>query len=286
MEVIFLHGYTEKEKFEIARRYLIPKQLRKNALKPSQLKITDAGLRYLIQHYARESGVRNLEKQLGKICRKVAYKVALGRSEGVTIKDGKTIEKFLGMPIFQREEMQARKTPGVVTGLAWTQYGGDVLHIESVSVEGKGGIQLTGSLGEVMQESANIAYTFVRSLAKDKLKKNYFEKNSFHLHVPSGATPKDGPSAGVTMAASLYSLVNHKPVRRDLAMTGELTLTGQVLPVGGIKEKLLAAKRAGIKTVLLPKKNQRDLKEIEKEAKEGLKIHFVSQMNEVLPHLF
>lgn len=288
MEVIFLHGYTEKEKFEIARRYLIPKQLRRNALKASQVRFSDAGLRYLIRHYARESGVRNLEKQIGKICRKVAYRVATGRSETVSLKDAKAIERFLGIPIYQTEEKQAIKTPGVVTGLAWTQYGGDVLHIESLSVEGKGGIMLTGSLGDVMQESANIAYTYVRSLAKDipAAKKNFFEKNSLHLHVPSGATPKDGPSAGVTMAASLYSLVAHKPVRQDIAMTGELTLTGQVLPVGGIKEKLLAAKRAGIKRVILPRKNQRDLKEIEKEAKEGLQIRFASHMNEVLPQLF
>jgi ATP-dependent Lon protease len=287
MEIIFLHGYTDQEKFAIARKYLIPKQLKKNAVKASQIRFTDKGLRYLILHYARESGVRNLEKQIGKICRKVAYRVATGRPESVKIDEVKVIEKFLGPPIFPAEDQMLETVPGVVTGLAWTQFGGDVLHVESVTVEGKGGIVLTGSLGDVMQESANIAYTYVRSRGKDlKLPKSFFEKNSFHLHVPSGATPKDGPSAGITMAASLYSLICGKAVRPYLAMTGELTLTGRVLPVGGIKEKLLAAKRAGMKKILIPKQNMRDLQEVEKEIRAGLEIRFVGQMDEVLKHLW
>ncbi len=287
MEVIFLHGYTDREKVEIAKQYLIPKQLRKAAIDRDYLKITDRGLKLLIELYARESGVRNLEKKIARICRKVALRVALGKTQKVVIEDEKTLEKFLGVPIYSPETEPDRTSSGVATGLAWTSFGGEVLYIESRSVLGRGGFTLTGQLGEVMQESANIAYTFVRDLAQKKLKleKNYFDKRSFHLHVPSGATPKDGPSAGVTMAASLYSLIMDKPLDPFVAMTGELSLTGNVLPVGGIKEKLLAAKRARMKTVLIPKANEKNLREIEAEVKRGIKIVKVSKFQDCLPYL-
>lgn len=288
MEVIELRGYTDNEKFHIARQYLIPKQLKKNAIKNSQLKFADSGLKYIISHYAREAGVRNLEKQISKLGRKVAYRVATGRNSGLTkVQTPEQIEKFLGVPPFKPEKALEVSLPGVATGLAWTQFGGEILFIESTWVPGKGGLMLTGSLGDVMKESANIAYTFIRSRARElKLSDDFFEKNSLHLHVPAGATPKDGPSAGVTMVASLFSLLSKKPIRRGLAMTGEITLSGRVLPVGGIKEKLLASKRAGIQTVLLPKLNDRDLKEVETDIRAGLKFIKVDTLDQVIRHLF
>jgi len=286
MEIINLSGYTDNEKLNIARKYLIPKQLKKNAVKSSDVKFPEKGLKLLVQQYARESGVRVLERQIGRVCRKSAYRIASGKTQPLVINDLKALEKMLGLPTYPPEELGGGAV-GTATGLAWTQYGGDVLTVESAQVEGRGGFVLTGSLGEVMQESANIAYTFVRGKATQlELPKKYFERYSLHLHVPAGATPKDGPSAGVTMAASLYSLVTQKPLKPGIAMTGELTLTGKVLPVGGIKEKLLAAKRSHMKKVLLPKQNSRDFKELEPEVKKGLKVIFVSQMDECLKHLF
>ena len=287
MEIISLSGYTDNEKLNIARKYLIPKQLKKNGVKSANVKFQEKGLRLLVQQYARESGVRVLERQISRVCRKAAYRLASGKTEPVVLNDARSLEKLLGLPPYPPEDIAQDKWVGTATGLAWTQYGGDVLSVESAQVEGRGGFVLTGSLGEVMQESANIAYTFVRGKATQlELPKKYFERYSLHLHVPAGATPKDGPSAGVTMAASLYSLVTQKQVKPGFAMTGELTLTGKVLPVGGIKEKLLAARRANIKTVLLPKQNARDLKEVEPEVKKGLKIILVSRMDECLKHLF
>lgn len=287
MEIISLSGYTDNEKLNIARKYLIPKQLKKNGVKSANVKFQEKGLRLLVQQYARESGVRVLERQISRVCRKAAYRLASGRTEPVVLGDAKSLEKLLGLPPYPPEDIAQDKWVGTAIGLAWTQYGGDVLSVESAQVEGRGGFVLTGSLGEVMQESANIAYTFVRGKSTQlELPKKYFERYSLHLHVPAGATPKDGPSAGVTMAASLYSLVTQKRMKPGFAMTGELTLTGKVLPVGGIKEKLLAARRANIKTVLLPKQNARDLKEVEPEVKKGLKIILVSHMDECLKHLF
>lgn len=291
MEVIVLHGYTDSEKMQIAKNYLIPKQLRKNGLKYSQLRITDHAIQFIIQRYAREAGVRNLEKLVAKICRKVAFKVAAGRLDSIRVNEPQEIEKFLGNPPFLPEQRIQKGVPGVATGLAWTQYGGDILHIECRRVEGKGGLALTGSLGDVMKESANIAYTYVRALVAEPgsrvvLPENYFEKTQHHLHVPAGATPKDGPSAGVTMTAALYSLLSQKPIRADVAMTGELSLTGRVLPVGGIQEKLLAAKRSGIKRVIIPKFNEKDLKDIDPEIKKGLQIIKIMHMDECLKHLF
>ncbi len=286
MEIIQLHGYTDEEKLQIAKKHLIPKQLEKHALPKGTLKFTDKAMRHLISHYAREAGVRNLEKAVARICRKVAYKVVRGRAKSVLVDTPAIIEKFLGMPPFIPEKALAR-VPGVATGLAWTSFGGEVLSVESVSVEGKGGFTLTGQLGEVMQESASIAYTFVRNHTLDlKLAKGFFDKNILHLHVPAGATPKDGPSAGITMAASLYSMLSKKPLKPGLAMTGELTLSGRVLPVGGIKEKLLAAKRMGFHTVIIPTENERDLKELEPELRKSLRLLKVSSMDECLRHLF
>lgn len=286
MEVIPLRGYSDNEKLEIAKRYLLPKQLKKNALKRGQLRLSDESLRHIITHYAREAGVRNLEKQLARICRKIAYKVAMGRVEKLVIDDKKQIGKLLGIPPFSPERELTKELPGVATGLAWTSFGGEVLFIESSVVDGKGGLSLTGSLGDVMKESGHIATMVLRNRGKKLgLSPDYFERHHLHLHVPAGATPKDGPSAGLTMLVSLYSLLLGRPVRKDVAMTGEITLTGQVLPVGGIKEKLLAAKRAGVHTVVLPRLNARDLKEVEAEVRSGVKVVMVKNVDEALRYL-
>jgi ATP-dependent Lon protease len=287
MEVISLSGYTDKEKFHIAKKHLIPKQRENNALPSKALEITDRAILEIIHRYARESGVRNLDKQFAKLFRKVAYRFASGNRRPLRIDTPASLEKYLGAPPYQPEVDVHRGSVGVATGLAWTSFGGEILYVESRAVEGKGGTTLTGSLGEVMQESANIAVTYIRQKASQlKLEEGYFEKNQLHVHVPQGATPKDGPSAGVTLVCSLYSLLTKKPFPAGWAMTGELSLTGRVLPVGGIKEKLLAAKRSGIKTVLLPKANERDLKEIEKEVWKGMKLKFVSSMDECLKLVF
>jgi ATP-dependent Lon protease len=287
MEVIHLSGYTDIEKYHIAKKHLVPKQLSKHALKPAQLQFNEVALKYIIARYAREAGVRNLEKQLAKICRKVALKIALGKIKTLKVDSEPQVEKFLGIPPFAPETDIHRSLPGVATGLAWTQYGGEVLFVESVAVPGRGGFKLTGSLGDVMQESANIAYTYLRGMGgKIGVDAKFFEKNLLHVHVPSGATPKDGPSAGITIVASLYSLLTKRIVNKGIAMTGEITLTGKILPVGGIKEKILAAKRAGVDTVLLPKANEKDLRELEPEVKEGLKFIKVSSLDHCLRVLF
>ncbi len=283
MEIIPLHSYSDNEKFQIAKKFLIPRQMKKNGLTQKHLGFQTEGIRLIISQYAREAGVRNLEKQIAKICRKVAYRVATGKKNRVSIDGARTIHQFLGQPPFAQELGPDGLRPGVVTGLAWTQMGGEVLYLESVAVEGKGSFTLTGSLGEVMQESASIAYTFAREKCRSlKVPSKFFDKNILHLHAPAGATPKDGPSAGVTMAVSLVSLLANKPVKPKLAMTGELTLSGRILPVGGIKEKLLAAKRNGIKTVILPKANAKEVIKVEPEIRKGLKIHLVSNMSQVL----
>lgn len=286
MEIIQLEGYADSEKMHIARNYLIPKQMEKAGLSAKNLDISEKAVRHVITHYAREAGVRNLERQFSKLFRKVAYRTALGRKEKVKIDTAAQVEKLLGPAPFHPEEA-ATPIPGVATGLAWTQYGGEVLTVESVAVEGRGGIAMTGTLGKVMQESANLAYTYVREASeKLHLPKRYFDRHSLHLHVPAGATPKDGPSAGVTMAASLYSLVSGRPLKKKIAMTGEITLSGRVLPVGGIKEKLLAAKRSGITTVLVPKDNERDLRKMDAETKQGVRIIKVASIQDAFRHLF
>jgi ATP-dependent Lon protease len=284
MEIIFLSGYTDKEKIAIAKGYLIPRQIRENGLRKREIKFSDAALQKIIRGYTREAGVRNLERQIGSICRKVGTRIAEGKGEAFKITP-ETVEEFLEHPFFHGSEEISLRTsvPGVVPGLAWTPYGGEVLFIESSRMPGSKGFQITGSVGNVMQESARAALSYVRSRAKQlALNENFFDKTDIHLHVPAGATPKDGPSAGVTMAASLVSLISGRKVKRNLGMTGEITLRGHVLPVGGIKEKVLAAHRNGLKTVILPKRNEFDLDDVPEEIKKKIKFIFVETVDEVL----
>jgi len=284
MEIIFLSGYTDKEKIAIAKGYLIPRQIRENGLRKREIKFSDAALQKIIRGYTREAGVRNLERQIGSICRKVGTRIAEGKGEAFKITP-ETVEEFLEHPFFHGSEEISLRTsvPGVVPGLAWTPYGGEVLFIESSRMPGSKGFQITGSVGNVMQESARAALSYVRSRAKQlSLNENFFDKTDIHLHVPAGATPKDGPSAGVTMAASLVSLISGRKVKRNLGMTGEITLRGHVLPVGGIKEKVLAAHRNGLKTVILPKRNEFDLDDVPEEIKKKIKFIFVETVDEVL----
>jgi ATP-dependent Lon protease len=284
MEIIYLAGYTDKEKIAIAKGYLIPRQIRENGLRKNEAKFTDAALQKIIRGYTREAGVRNLERRIGAICRKVGTRIAEGKGETFRITP-EAVEEFLEHPIFHGSEEISMRTsvPGVVPGLAWTPYGGEVLFIESTRMPGGKGFQITGSIGNVMQESARAALSYVRSRTKQiGLNENFFEKTDIHLHVPAGATPKDGPSAGVTMATSLVSLVSGRKIKRNLGMTGEITLRGQVLPVGGIKEKVLAAHRNGIKTVILPKRNEYDLDDVPEEIKNKIKFIFVETVDEVL----
>jgi len=284
MEIIFLSGYTDKEKIAIAKGYLIPRQIRENGLRKKEVKFTDAALQKVIRGYTREAGVRSLERRIGAICRKVGTRIAEGNGETFRITP-EAVEEFLEHPIFHGSEEITMRTsvPGVVPGLAWTPYGGEVLFIESTRMPGGKGFQITGSVGNVMQESARAALSYVRSRTKQLgLNENFFDKTDIHLHVPAGATPKDGPSAGVTMATSLVSLVSGRKIKRSLGMTGEITLRGQVLPVGGVKEKILAAHRNGMKTVILPKRNEFDLDDVPKEIKNKIQFIFVETVDDVL----
>ena len=285
MEIIKLSGYTDREKKSIAKGYLIPRQIKENGLRSEEITFTDPALQKIIRSYTRESGVRNLEREIGSLCRKVVTQIAEGKVERVKI-GVREVAEYLGRPRFYGDEEIANRTsvPGVATGLAWTSTGGEVLFVEATSMPGKNNFQLTGSLGEVMKESAQAALSYVRSKA-DKLgiEMDFFQDQDIHLHVPAGAQPKDGPSAGVTMAAALVSLISRRPVKGNVSMTGEITLRGQVLPVGGIKEKVLAAYRAGSTTVILPKKNQADLEEdIPAEVLEKINFIFVENIEEVL----
>jgi ATP-dependent Lon protease len=284
MEIIYLSGYTEGEKIAIANGYLIPRQVRENGLHLDEISFTPQSLQTIIRSYTREAGVRNLERQIGSICRKVVTHIAEGKLELVEVTP-ETVRQFLGRPIyFGNEEVEVRTSiPGVATGLAYTPVGGDVLFIEATRMPGGKGFQVTGSLGNVMQESAKAALSYVRSRAEQiGLDQSFFEKSDFHLHIPGGAQPKDGPSAGVTMATALVSLVAGRLVRPDVGMTGEITLRGQVLPVGGIKEKVLAAHRSGLKTVILPNRNEADLEDLPEEVRESIKFVFVESVDEVL----
>jgi ATP-dependent Lon protease len=284
MEVIHLSGYTENEKIIIARDYLIPRQIRENGLHSDEVKFTRKALSTIINRYTREAGVRNLERNIGSVCRKIGTRIAEGKKQSAAVTP-KVIKELLGHPIFlETEEINARTSiPGVAPGLAWTPFGGDVLFIEATRMPGSKGFQLTGSLGNVMQESARAALSYVRSRAEDiGLEKDFFDKVDIHMHIPSGAQPKDGPSAGVTMATALVSLVSGRSVKKGVGMTGEITLRGQVLPVGGIKEKMLAAHRAGLKTVILPKRNHLDLEDVPEEIKKGLKFVFAESVDDVL----
>ncbi|MFN2127768.1 MAG: endopeptidase La [Anaerolineales bacterium] len=284
MEIISLSGYTDGEKVEIAQGYLVPRQLRENGLRKEEIKFSKEGILEIIHSYTREAGVRNLEREIGGICRKIVTNIAEGKGEKVIV-GAKQVPEFLGRPIYFREEEIASRTsiPGVATGLAWTPVGGDVLFIESTRMPGKKGFQVTGSIGNVMQESAEAALSYVRANANALgLEPDFFNNFDIHLHIPAGAQPKDGPSAGVAIATSLYSLISGKPVRPDVGMTGEITLRGQVLPVGGIKEKVLAAHRSGLTTVILPARNKADLEEITEEVKKAIKFQFVNKVEEVL----
>jgi ATP-dependent Lon protease len=285
MEMIHLAGYTIEEKLHIAKKYLVPRQIEANGLKPSQIEFADSALTAIIEEYTREAGVRNLERQIGTVCRKVARDVAEGKVEGKVKVSAKRAREMLGKRRFFAEQRRRTKDPGVATGLAWTPVGGEVLFVEATAVPGSGKLTITGQLGDVMRESAQAALTLVRGRAKKvapDLPDDWFSEHDLHVHVPAGAVPKDGPSAGVAMATALASLVSSRPVHNDVAMTGEITLTGQVLPIGGVKEKTLAAQRAGIKTVILPDRNEGDVEEIPEREREGLEFVFVDQVMKAL----
>ncbi|WP_440939292.1 endopeptidase La [Candidatus Pelagibacter sp.] len=282
MEVIRLAGYTEDEKINIANKYLLPKQIKDNGVKEKEMSLGDDIIKEVIRSYTKESGVRNLEREISKIARKVVKKVVSGEEKEVNI-NTKNLPDFLGVPKFKSGELESENRVGIVTGLAWTEYGGEILKIETVTMPGKGRMQITGKLGDVMQESVKAAKSFVRSKCLEYgIIPPLFEKKDFHIHVPEGATPKDGPSAGIGMVTSIVSSITNIPVKRDVAMTGEVTLTGQVLPIGGLKEKLLAAHRAGIKEVLIPKENEKDLVDMPKKIIDEIKITPVEFADEVL----
>ena len=282
MEVIRIPGYTEDEKINISNKYLVPKQIKENGVKDGELNIKDGTIKEIIRSYTRESGVRNLEREISKITRKVVKKVVNREETSVEVNE-KNISDYLGVKKFKYGEAESEDKVGVVTGLAWTEFGGEILKIETVNMPGKGRMQITGKLGDVMQESAKAAKSFVRSKSLEYgIIPPTFEKKDFHIHVPEGATPKDGPSAGIAMVTSIVSSITNIPVNRNIAMTGEVTITGQVLPIGGLKEKLLAAHRAGIKHVLIPKENEKDLVDIPKKVKEDIKITPVKLVDDVL----
>jgi len=282
MEVLKLAGYTEDEKIKIANRYLIPRQRKAHGLKGGHITFTKGAVKKIISGYTREAGLRNLEREIANVCRGVAAKIAGGRTRSYTIKL-ENISKFLGPERISSEVKERTSTPGVAMGLAWTQTGGDLLFIEATAMKGNNRLTLTGQLGDVMKESATAALSFIRSNAISlDIDEKYFETHDIHIHVPAGAIPKDGPSAGVTMLTALTSLLTNKVIKKDLAMTGEITLRGQVLPVGGIKEKVLAAHRAGIKTLILPKWNEKDLADIPKKVIKEIRFHFASKMMDVL----
>ncbi len=284
MEIIHISGYTEQEKLAIAEQYLVKRQLRENGLRTEEIEFSDTALLDLIRDYTREAGVRSLEREIGRATRKVVTKIAEGTTEKVII-DDKMLRDLLGRPRYgYREEIEERTDrPGVATGLAWTPFGGDVLFIEATQMPGSKGFQYTGQLGEVMQESARLAMSYIRSKAQDlNIDPNFFEKHDIHLHVPAGATPKDGPSAGVTMAVALASLLTGRPVRNNVAMTGEITLRGKVLPVGGIKDKVLAAHRLGVDTIILPKKNENDIDDVPEEVRGHLTFVYADVVSDVL----
>ena len=282
MEVIRLAGYTEDEKINIADKYLLPKQIKDNGVKDKEMTLSEGIIKEIIRSYTKESGVRNLEREISKVARKVVKKVVAGEEKEIKI-DLKNLPDYLGIKKFTFGELETEDKIGVVTGLAWTEYGGEILKIETVTMPGKGRMQITGKLGDVMQESIKAAKSFIRSKSLEYgIIPPIFEKKDFHIHVPEGATPKDGPSAGVGMVTSIVSSITNIPVRRDIAMTGEVTLTGQVLPIGGLKEKLLAAHRAGIKQVLIPKDNEKDLVDMPKKIIDDIKITPVEHADEVL----
>ncbi|HPU90401.1 MAG TPA: endopeptidase La, partial [Spirochaetota bacterium] len=283
MEIMKLSGYILEEKMQIAKKYLIPKQLKEHGLTKAMASIDMAALKRIIEGYAREAGVRSTENNIKKIMRKAAKKIAEGEATAVAITE-KNLSDFLGKPVFTDEELYDKRIPGVVMGLAWTSMGGATLYVEATAIPSKSrGFKQTGQLGDVMKESTEIAYTYVSSKVKEfGIPEDFFDTRAIHLHVPAGATPKDGPSAGITMATALYSLAKGKPIKKNIAMTGELTVTGKVLPIGGVKEKTLAAKRAKVKTIIYPKENKRDFDELPDHIRKGVDARFVNYFDDVL----
>ncbi|MDX6412747.1 MAG: ATP-dependent Lon protease, partial [Gaiellaceae bacterium] len=287
-DVIQLSGYTEDEKFGIVKRYLLPKQLEAHGLDAEQVSITDKASRLIIREYTREAGVRNLERRLADVLRKSARQIAEGKLRGKKLRiDEKRARNWLGPRRYEGEVRKRTSEPGVATGLAFTAVGGDILFFEATAYPGKGRLTITGQLGDVMQESAQAALSWVRAHTEQLgLDSNWFREHDIHLHVPAGAVPKDGPSAGITMATAIASLVRNEPVSEDVGMTGEITLTGQVLPIGGIREKTLAAQRAGLKRIILPRENEPDLQELPKETRNQLEFILVDTISEVFDAAF
>ncbi|MBI5212193.1 MAG: endopeptidase La [Nitrospirae bacterium] len=282
MEILYLSGYTEEEKLEIAKKYLIPKQLEEHGITTKILTLNDSATKQIISHYTREAGVRNLEREIANLCRKIAKQVAEGKAKRFNVTAG-NLYKYLGVLKYLPEEEMKKSEIGVATGLAWTEAGGDIIYIEATIMKGKGSLTLTGQLGDVMKESAQAALSYIRSKAKKlKISDDTFSKTDLHIHVPAGAIPKDGPSAGITMATAIASALTGKPVKKNVAMTGEVTLRGKVLPIGGLKEKTLAAKRMGIKTVIIPHRNKKDLEDLPKYVKEGMNFILAETMDDVL----
>ena len=282
MEVLRLSGYTEHEKLNIARKYLVPKEITANALKIEEVAIDDEAIRGIIKDYTREAGVRNLEREIANVCRKAAKSVAEGKPTPITV-TAKELHEYLGKPKYFAETSGMIDRPGIVTGLAWTPVGGDILFVEASSMPGHKQLTLTGQLGDVMKESAQAALSYVRAHAEELgLAKDFYEKLDIHIHVPAGAIPKDGPSAGVTMTTALVSLLTGRRVKSDLAMTGEITLRGKVMPIGGLKEKTLAARRAGIRTVVLPERNMNDLDDVPEELRKEMTFIPVERIDQVL----
>jgi ATP-dependent Lon protease len=285
MEVIHLSGYTLDEKLHIAKRYLVPRQVAENGLKPSQISFSDAALRAIAEEYTREAGVRNLEREVGTVCRKIAREFAEGKADGKQSISAKRARELLGRRRFFAETRRRTKDPGVAAGLAWTPVGGEVLFIEATAMPGSGKLTITGQLGDVMRESAQAALSWVRGNYRrlnPDLPEDWFANNDIHVHVPAGAVPKDGPSAGIAMAIALASLVSGEAVSSDVAMTGEVTLTGQVLPVGGLKEKSLAAQRAGIKRVIVPSRNEGEVLEIPEHERQDLEYVYVDELRKAI----
>jgi ATP-dependent Lon protease len=286
MEVIEVTSYTENEKFHIAKDHLLSKQLEKNGIQPEQLKITDKALRTIISSYTREAGVRGLERRLGEICRNGARRLYEKQTERIRI-SGSNLEDYLGKPKYRQDRKNKKNEIGIVRGLAWTSVGGVTLEIEVNIMPGKGELVLTGKLGDVMKESARAGISYIRSISGDYgVKPEFFTENDIHIHIPEGAVPKDGPSAGITMATAMLSAITERQVRADIAMTGEITLRGRVLPIGGLKEKLLAAKNAGMATVCIPKENEKDISEISEEIIGGMEILPVEHMDQVIRAAF
>ena len=285
MEIINIPGYTYEEKLNIAFDFLIPKQIKENGLEEYPITFSREAVKKIIMEYTKEAGLRNLEREIASILRKVAKEVAQGEIP-ITFIDVKEVEKFLGARKFFQELAGEKDLVGVATGLAWTESGGDIIFIEATKMRGERGLVLTGSLGDVMKESAQAALSYIRTHHKElNIDEDFYNKHDIHIHVPAGAIPKDGPSAGIAIAISIISLLINRAVRRDIAMTGEITLTGRILPVGGVKEKVLAAKRAGIKKILLPQKNRPDIEEFSNDVKKGIKFIFLENIDQALKYV-